>query len=182
MSFTEEEITDDLKHDISLAFNSYKNKDDKISKLRLRTILFSFVMYKSSSSEINQFIEEITSMDQDEFTFQEVCQLVFYKNKAAKAKEAEEVYDYFLQGNKDNRHKLTEKDIQNEFKNYGVGATEDEIKEMIGFMLENKDNTQEELQEDDEEEKKVNQHKHQEKKNKQGLINKDQFIAFYTAK
>ena len=49
MTEEENEIPSDLKNDIQLAFDLFKNEKDKISKLKLRTLLFSFVMYKNSA-------------------------------------------------------------------------------------------------------------------------------------
>ena len=40
----ENEMPLDIKNDIQLAFNLYKNENNKINKLKLRTIIFSFVM------------------------------------------------------------------------------------------------------------------------------------------
>ena len=45
-----QELPVDIKNDLQLAFNLYKNENNKINRLKLRTILFSFAMYKSSSS------------------------------------------------------------------------------------------------------------------------------------
>ena len=90
---SEEEMSVDLKHDIQLGFNLFKNEKNQINKLKLRTLLFSFVMYKSSSGDINQFIEEQTSPDKEFFTFDEVCKLVNFKIKVAKDKEADEQGD-----------------------------------------------------------------------------------------
>ena len=54
MSEEQREMSIDIKNDILLAFNLYKNENDKINKLKLRTLLFSFVMYKNSAEEIKQ--------------------------------------------------------------------------------------------------------------------------------
>ena len=51
------EIPADIKNDIKLAFDLYKNEKNKINKLKLRTLLFSFIMYKSSPSDINDYID-----------------------------------------------------------------------------------------------------------------------------
>ena len=51
------EIPSDIKNDIKLAFDLYKNENNKINKLKLRTLLFSFIMYKSSTSDINAYID-----------------------------------------------------------------------------------------------------------------------------
>ena len=70
------ELPIDVKNDLQLAFNLYKNENNKINKLKLRTILFSFVMYKGSSSEINEFIETKTLKEKEYYTFDDVCDLV----------------------------------------------------------------------------------------------------------
>ena len=127
----EEEMSIDVKHDIKLAFNLYKNEKNQINKLKLRTILFSMVMYKSSASDINQFIEEQTSPEKEWFNYDDVCKLVKLKHKFAKEKEAEEVYN-FLCGNS---HKLTEENIKAGFDAYGVGVSKEEIQEMMKYMI-----------------------------------------------
>ena len=127
----EEEMSVDVKHDIKLAFNLYKNEKNQINKLKLRTILFSMVMYKSSASDINQFIEEQTSPEKEWFNYDDVCKLVKLKHKFAKEKEAEEVFN-FLGGN---AHKLTEESIKAGFDAYGVGVSVEEIQEMMKYMI-----------------------------------------------
>ena len=77
----ENEIPSDLKNDIQLAFDLFKNEKEKISKLKLRTLLFSFVMYKNSASDINNYIEEQINPEQEEFSFNEVCDFVNLKLK-----------------------------------------------------------------------------------------------------
>src|SRR5688500_7419273 len=62
-----DEMSEDLKNDLLLAYNLYKNDEGKINKLKLRTLLFSFAMYKSSPKDINDFISEYYPK-QDEFT------------------------------------------------------------------------------------------------------------------
>ena len=131
-----EELSVDLKNDIELAFNLFKNENNKINKLKLRTMLFSFIMYKSSSSDINQFIEEQTSEDQEFFTFEEVCRLVNYKLKNAKDKEADEVFTYLSSG-KNDQHYITEHDIEKGFETYAIGASPEEVKEMMKYMIGN---------------------------------------------
>ena len=133
---TEEEMSSDLKHDIQLGFNLFKNDKNQINKLKLRTLLFSFVMYKSSSGDINQFIEEQTSPDKEFFTFEEVCKLVNFKIKLAKDKEADEAYNYLSAG-KNDQHYITEHDIEKGFEAYAIGTSPDEIKEMMKYMIGN---------------------------------------------
>lgn len=73
-----EEISEDLKNDLLVAFNLYKNEEGLISKLKLRTLLFSFAMYKSSPKDINDYISEYFPK-QEEFTFDNLMKLVFNK-------------------------------------------------------------------------------------------------------
>jgi hypothetical protein len=73
-----EEMTDELKNDLEIAFNVFKNEHHKISKLKLRTLLFSFAMYKSSARDINEYIAENTDK-KDEFTFEDLYKLVYQK-------------------------------------------------------------------------------------------------------
>lgn len=73
-----EEISEDLKNDLVVAFNLYKNEEGFISKLKLRTILFSFAMYKSAPKDINDYIAEYFPK-QEEFSFDNLMKLVFNK-------------------------------------------------------------------------------------------------------
>ena len=62
-----------VKQDYSKAFDLYKNEKEKINKLKLRTLLFSFCMYKNSASDINEYIETETDPDKEEFDFDIFC-------------------------------------------------------------------------------------------------------------
>jgi len=73
-----EEISEDLKNDLLVAFNLYKNEEGLISKLKIRTLLFSFAMYKSAPKDINDFISEYFPK-QEEFTFENLLKLVLNK-------------------------------------------------------------------------------------------------------
>jgi hypothetical protein len=77
-STTTDELTEDLKNDLILAFNLFKNEEGKVNKLKLRTLLFSFAMYKSAPKDINDYISEYYPK-QEEFTFEQLCKLVFNK-------------------------------------------------------------------------------------------------------
>lgn len=48
-----DEIPFDLKKDIKIAYDLFKNENNKITKLKLRTLLFSFIMFESSAGDIN---------------------------------------------------------------------------------------------------------------------------------
>ena len=50
-----DEIPFELKNDIKIAFDLFKNENNKITKLKLRTLLFSFIMFRSSAGEINRY-------------------------------------------------------------------------------------------------------------------------------
>lgn len=73
-----EEFTEDLKNDLMLAFNLYKNEEGRVNKLKFRTLLFSFAMYKSSPKDINDYIADHFGK-QEEFTYENLCKLVFNK-------------------------------------------------------------------------------------------------------
>lgn len=73
-----EEISEDLKNDLMLAFNLYKNDKNIVNKLKMRTLLFSFVMYKSSPKDINDYIAEFYP-NKSEYTFNDLCKLVQHK-------------------------------------------------------------------------------------------------------
>ena len=160
----EDELSPDLRNDILLSFNLYKNDSGKIAKLKLRSMLFSFVMYKSPPSEINDYIEEQTSPEQELFTFEEVCKLVQYKIKAAKEKEAEELFNYLTS----NKQELTKDKIKKAFDDNQIGLTEEEIKEMIQFMVEKEPD--------------IESYENEEttKADEKLTVNKDSFKAFYT--
>lgn len=70
-----EEMTEDMKNDIQLAFNIYKNDKGFVNKLKMRTLLFSFAMYKSSPKDINDFIAEYYP-NQEEFELEQLIRLV----------------------------------------------------------------------------------------------------------
>ena len=96
----ENEIPLDIKNDIQLAFNLYKNEKNKINKLKLRTILFSFVMYKYSASEINEFIESRTLKEKEFYSFDDVCDLVKEKLLESKERESDELFNYIVNKNR----------------------------------------------------------------------------------
>ena len=107
------EIPLDIKNDIELAFNLYKNENNKINKLKLRTILFSFVMYKFSASDINDFIESRTLKEKELYSFDDLCDLVKEKLLESKERDADELYNYILNRNdiKKDKNKNTNKDL-----------------------------------------------------------------------
>ena len=149
----ETEIPLDIKNDIKLAFNLYKNENNKINRLKLRTILFSFVMYKSSSSEINEFIASKTASDQEYYSFDDVCDLVKEKFKESKSKESDELFDYIVnsKNNKSENNIMTKKQLMNAFEENEIHLEQSEIDEMLEYM--NKNEIDEENNEDEENKK-----------------------------
>ena len=151
------ELPIDVKNDLQLAFNLYKNENNKINKLKLRTILFSFVMYKYSSSEINEFIETKTLKDKEFYTFDDVCDLVKEKLTESKSRESDELFDYIVsnKNNKNEINRMTKKQLMNAFEENEIHIEPNEIEEMLEYM--NKDEaTEEEENEEDEENHKNN--------------------------
>ena len=151
------ELPIDVKNDLLLAFNLYKNENNKINKLKLRTILFSFVMYKYSSSEINEFIEAKTLEDKEYYTFDDVCDLVKEKLTESKSRESDELFDYIVsnKNNKNEINRMTKKQLMNAFEENEIHIEPNEIEEMLEYM--NKDEaTEEEENEEDEENHKNN--------------------------
>jgi hypothetical protein len=70
-----EEMNENMKNDIQIAFNLFKNDKGVINKLKMRTLLFSFAMYKSSPKDINDYISEVYP-NQKEFTYEQLLKLV----------------------------------------------------------------------------------------------------------
>ena len=173
MSEEQREMSIDIKNDILLAFNLYKNENDKINKLKLRTLLFSFVMYKNSAEEINKYIENQTKIDQEEFDFDEVCEMVNLKLKASKEKEADEVFNYICE--KNDNHFLKENDFVRAFKNNEIDISLKEIKEMMKFIANNKN----ENEEDEKKEEEENIENEEEEEKEIEKVSKAQFKGFY---
>ena len=148
-----EELPVDIKNDLQLAFNLYKNENNKINRLKLRTILFSFVMYKSSSSEINEFIASKTASDKEYYSFDDVCDLVKEKFKESKSKESDELFDYIVnsKNNKSENNTMTKKQLMNAFEENEIHLEQSEIDEMLEYM--NKNEIDEENNEDEENKK-----------------------------
>ena len=129
----ETDIPLDIKNDIKLAFNIYKNENNKINKLKLRTILFSFIMYKYSASDINEFIESRTLKEKELYTFDDVCDLIKEKLMEAKARESDELFNYIV-NNKNENSKMTKKQLAEAFQNNEIEVDESELDKMIEYM------------------------------------------------
>ena len=133
-----DEIPFDLKNDIKIAFEIFKNENNKINKLKLRTLLFSFIMFESSAGDINKYIEDKISPTQQTFDLDDVYDLVNDKLKEAKIKEANELYNSI--NGSDNAENVKESDLNKAFKKHKIDISDEEIKEMFYYMNQNNEN------------------------------------------
>ena len=133
-----DELPFDLKNDIKIAFDLFKNENNKITKLKLRTLLFSFIMFKSSAGEINKYIEDKTSPNQHLFDLNDVYDLIKLKLREAKMKEAEELLK-FVNGN-NSSDIIRESDLSKAFQKYKIDISDKEVKEMFNYMNEDFEN------------------------------------------
>ena len=167
----ENEIPLDIKNDIQLAFNLYKNENNKINKLKLRTILFSFVMYKYSASDINQFIESRTLKEKEFYSFDDVCDLVKEKLLESKERESDELFNYIVNNKKEKIeiNKMNKTQLSQAFKENEINIEESELDKMIDYM--NKKDVEEEEEEDDENKEKNSK--------KEGEVGRNEFKKFF---
>ena len=133
-----DEIPFDLKNDIKIAFEIFKNENNKINKLKLRTLLFSFIMFESSAGDINKYIEDKISPTQQTFDLDDVYDLVNDKLKEAKIKEANELLNSI--NGSDNAENVKESDLNKAFKKHKIDISDEEIKEMFYYMNQNNEN------------------------------------------
>ena len=141
----ETDIPLDIKNDIKLAFNIYKNENNKINKLKLRTILFSFIMYKYSASDINEFIESRTLKEKELYTFDDVCDLVKEKLNESKERDSDELFNYII--NSKEKNKMTKKQLVDAFKGNDIDVDEKEIDKMLDYMRRKKLEEEEDIEE-----------------------------------
>ena len=188
MQNTQEEMPLDIKTDIKIAFDFMKGEKNTINKLKLRTLLFSFAMYKYSAKDINEYIDEQLlemGMDQNKenFTFDEVCDLINQRLDNARERESDELFDY-ISNRKIHQDKITKKELENIFQNYKLGVDAEDLDKMLSYMTDNNDEDTEkndellfEENEEDEEE-----YKQKKKKKKINYVTREQFKKFYTDK
>ena len=127
-----DEIPFDLKNDIKIAYDLFKNENNKITKLKLRTLLFSFIMFESSAGDINKYIEEKISPTQQLFDLDDVYDLVKEKLKEAKTKEANELLNFVA--DKDSPDIIKESDLIKAFQKHKIDTNNSEIKEMLMYI------------------------------------------------
>ena len=178
----ETEIPLDIKNDIELAFNLYKNENNKINKLKLRTLLFSFIMYKYSASDINEYIESRTLKDKELYTFDDVCDLVKEKLLDSKARDSDELFNYIV-NNKNENSKMTKNQLAEAFKSNQIEVDEKELDKMIEYMKrgQNDENRKEQEEEnvENEEREKEEGGEEEKKKNNSKDVTREQFKNFY---
>ena len=176
----EVEMPLDIKTDIEIAFNLMKNENNTINKLKLRTLIFSFVMYKYSANEINKYIESKMNPDQEVFTFDETCFLINEKLKEARERESDELFNYIAK-NKGESSKVTRNDLDKIFHNYDLGIEEEELDKMIDYMIKKNDNENEDLYVEENEDNYDTIDKKKEARNKNSkFVTRNQFKKFYT--
>ena len=149
----ETEIPLDIKNDIKLAFNLYKNENNKINKLKLRTLLFSFIMYKYRASDINQFIESRTLKEKELYSFDDVCDLIKEKLIESKERDSDELFNYIV-NNKNENSKMSKAQLQEAFKSNDIDVDEKEIDKMMEYMKKKQFEESEENENPEDEEKK----------------------------
>ena len=178
----------DIKTDLKIAFDFMKNETNTINRLKLRTLVFSFVMYKYSAKEINEYIEEQMkdlgmSDDQENFTFEELCAIISPRLEEAKERESDELFNY-ISSKKNYVNKISKKELENIFSNYKLGIEQEDLNKMINYMVSTDEVGQNnellsEENEEDEEEIKIEENK---KKKKINSVTREQFKKFYTEK
>ena len=147
------ELPIDVKNDLQLAFNLYKNENNKINKLKLRTLLFSFIMYKYSASDINQFIESRTLKEKELYSFDDVCDLIKEKLIESKERDSDELFNYIV-NNKNENSKMSKAQLQEAFKSNDIDVDEKEIDKMMEYMKKKQFEESEENENPEDEEKK----------------------------
>ena len=172
----EVEMPLDIKTDIQIAFNLMKNENNTINKLKLRTLIFSFIMYKYCALEINEYIESKTSPDQEIFTFDEVCYLINERLKEARERESDELFNYIAK-KKDESSKITRGDLSRIFKTYELGIGDEELDKMMDYMTKKNDSEHDEfyVEENDDEEDMKKDDKNKNAKS----VTRSQFKKFY---
>ena len=179
----------DIKTDLKIAFDFMKSEKNTINKLKLRTLIFSFVMYKYSAKEINEYIEEQMkelgmSDEQENFTFEELCAIISPRLDEAKERESDELFNY-ISSKKNYVNKISKKELENIFSNYKLGIEEEDLNKMINYMVSNDEfgqNNEQLSEENEEDEEEIKIEESIKKKKKINSVTREQFKKFYTEK
>ena len=179
----------DVKTDLKIAFDFMKNETNTINRLKLRTLVFSFVMYKYSAKEINEYIEEQMKDlgmpdDQENFTFEELCAIISPRLEEAKERESDELFNY-ISSKKNYVNKISKKELENIFSNYKLGIEEEDLNKMINYMVSNDEfgqNNEQLSEENEEDEEEIKIEESIKKKKKINSVTREQFKKFYKEK
>ena len=179
----------DVKTDLKIAFDFMKNETNTINRLKLRTLVFSFVMYKYSAKEINEYIEEQMkelgmSDEQENFTFEELCAIISPRLDEAKERESDELFNY-ISSKKNYVNKISKKELENIFNNYKLGIEQEDLNKMINYMVSNDEfgqNNEQLSEENEEDEEEIKIEESIKKKKKINSVTREQFKKFYTEK
>ena len=179
----------DVKTDLKIAFDFMKNETNTINRLKLRTLVFSFVMYKYSAKEINEYIEEQMKElgmpdEQENFTFEELCAIISPRLDEAKERESDELFNY-ISSKKNYVNKISKKELENIFSNYKLGIEEEDLNKMINYMVNNDEfgqNNEQLSEENEEDEEEIKIEESIKKKKKINSVTREQFKKFYTEK
>ena len=90
-------------------------------------------MYKSSPSDINDYIDSKESNGKELYSFEDVCDLINDRLEEAKESDADELYDYIV-NNKNDSSKISKKQISNAFSSCNIDVDEKEIDRMIDYI------------------------------------------------
>ena len=178
----------DIKTDLKIAFDFMKSEKNTINKLKLRTLIFSFVMYKYSAKEINEYIEDQMKElgmpeDQENFTFDELCTIISDRLEEARERESDELFNY-IASKKNHVDKITKRELENIFDTYKLGVDKEDLEKMMNYMANNDEAEQNEelLMEENEEDEEENKIEEIKKKKKINSVTREQFKKFYTEK
>ena len=178
----------DIKTDLKIAFDFMKSEKNTINKLKLRTLIFSFVMYKYSAKEINEYIEDQMKElgmpeDQENFTFDELCTIISDRLEDARERESDELFNY-IASKKNHVDKITKRELENIFDTYKLGVDKEDLEKMMNYMANNDETEQNEelLMEENEEDEEENKIEEIKKKKKINSVTREQFKKFYTEK
>ena len=178
----------DIKTDLKIAFDFMKNEKNTINKLKLRTLIFSFVMYKYSAKDINEYIEDQMKElgmpeDQENFTFDELCTIISDRLEDARERESDELFNY-IASKKNHVDKITKRELENIFDTYKLGVDKEDLEKMMNYMANNDETEQNEelLMEENEEDEEENKIEEIKKKKKINSVTREQFKKFYTEK
>ena len=119
-------------------------------------------------------------MDQNKenFTFDEVCDLINQRLDNARERESDELFDYIL-NRKIHQDKITKKELENIFQNYKLGVDAEDLDKMLSYMTDNND---EDTEKNDEllfEENEEDEEEYKQSKKKKNKIKNESIELYY---